>query len=82
MAIENERLIPQQSVSTITNMDNIEAYIKFAEGKDGTRYMYSIDLPRSERTKAMRELNAMGITARSLFPGLDGAREELKERTF
>jgi hypothetical protein len=30
----------------------------------------------------MRELSVMGITAGSLFPGLDGACEELKERFF
>jgi hypothetical protein len=30
----------------------------------------------------MRELALMGITAGSLFPGLDGACEELRERLF
>jgi hypothetical protein len=30
----------------------------------------------------MNDLSRMGITAGSLFPGLDGACEELKERNF
>jgi hypothetical protein len=30
----------------------------------------------------MKELALMGITAGSLFPGLDGACEELRERLF
>jgi hypothetical protein len=30
----------------------------------------------------MRELGYMGITAGSLFPGIDGACEELRERNF
>jgi len=41
-----------------------------------------IDLPLSERPHVMRELSVMGITAGTLFPGLDGACEELKERNF
>lgn len=39
-------------------------------------------LPRRDRRQAMNELSYMGITAGSLFPGLDGACEELKERNF
>jgi hypothetical protein len=30
----------------------------------------------------MRELDLMGINAGSLFPGLDGACQQLKERFF
>jgi hypothetical protein len=30
----------------------------------------------------MHDLSAMGITAGALFPGLDGACEELRERFF
>jgi hypothetical protein len=30
----------------------------------------------------MQKLSKMGITADSLFPGLDGACEELRERNF
>ncbi len=81
LAIENERMIPQQAASTITNIDDIEAYITSQESKERT-YLSAIDLPLQERRCAMQELSFMGITAGSLFPGLDGACEELKQRNF
>jgi hypothetical protein len=81
IAIDNERLIPQQSISSITNIDDIESYIRSRE-TDERRYLQVIDLPMNERPQIMRELSVMGITAGSLFPGLDGACEELKERNF
>jgi hypothetical protein len=81
IAIDNERLVPQQSISTITNIDDIESYIRSKEAPE-RGYLQVIDLPMSERPDVMRELSIMGITAGSLFPGLDGTCEELKERNF
>ncbi len=81
IAIDNERLIPQQSVSSVTNIDDIETYIRSME-KGGKQYLCIIDLPLRQRAAVMRELSVMGITAGSLFPGLDGACEELRERFF
>lgn len=81
IAIENERMIPQQAASTITNIDDIESYIKTKE-TDNKTYLFAIDLPVRDRDKAIQELRYMGITAGSMFPGLDGACEELKERNF
>jgi hypothetical protein len=72
---------PQQSISTITNIDDIESYIRSKESAE-QRYLRVIDLPLGERPHVMRELSVMGITAGSLFPGLDGACEELKERNL
>lgn len=79
-AIENERMIPQQAASTITNVDDIETYVlnKCA----GSKALFAVDLPVAERTHVVRELGYMGITAGSLFPGLDGACEDLKGRNF
>lgn len=81
LAIENERMIPQQAVSTITNIDDIETYV-INKHPDKKEYLRAIDLPIHERPQVYRELSLMGITAGSLFPGLDGACEELKERNF
>jgi hypothetical protein len=81
LAVENERMIPQQAVSTVTNIDDIESYIRSLETPEHN-YLYAIDLPVSDRKKAIQELEYMGITAGSLFPGLDGACEELRERNF
>ncbi|MCK9420394.1 MAG: hypothetical protein M0R70_13570 [Nitrospirae bacterium] len=81
LAIENERMIPQQAASTVTNVDDIESYIKTKES-DGKKYLWAIDLPIRDRKQVVRELGYMGITAGSLFPGLDGVCEELSERNF
>lgn len=81
IAIENERMIPQQAASMITNVDDIEGYIRSKE-TDAKKYLWAIDLPMNDRRRVMSELSYMGITAGSMFPGLDGACEELKERNF
>ena len=82
LAIENERMIPQQAASTVTNVDDIEAYIRSKELSSGKTYLTALDLPIHDRKEVLRELGYMGITAGSLFPGLDGACEELRERNF
>jgi hypothetical protein len=81
LAIENERMIPQQAASTVTSLDDIESYIKSKE-TETKKYLWAIDLPVHERREVVRELRYMGITAGSLFPGLDGACEELTDRNF
>ena len=50
--------------------------------KPEKKYLQIIDLPLKERPRVMKDLSSMGITAGSLFPGLDGTCEELKERFF
>jgi len=82
LAIANDRLLPQQSVTTVTNVDDIEAYITSREKEKGKKYISAIDIPVLERNKVMQELSFMGITAGSMFPGLDGACEELREKMF
>jgi hypothetical protein len=82
LAIENARAIPQQAISTLTNVDDIESYLGWHGEQRGEPYLFAIDLPSSERKKVMIELSLMGITAGSLFPGLDGTCEELRGRLF
>lgn len=82
LAIENPRMLPQQAISTITNVDDIETYISEIEKVHGRTYLQAIDLPISERPKVAKDLAMMGINAGSLLPGLDGACEQLRERFF
>lgn len=82
LSINNPRMVPQQALSSITNVDDIEEYIRSRERERATNYLSVIDLPASERLYAMSELRLMGITAGSLFPGLDGACEQLKDQNF
>lgn len=82
LAIDNERLIPQQSAMTVTNIDDIEAYVSGWEDRFKCKYLWAVNIPLSERNRAIKELSYMGITAGSMFPGLDGACEELREKFF
>ena len=82
IAIENERMIPQQGVSSVTTIDDIESYVKRREAERKKSYLTAIDLPVKSRRQIVCDLGYMGITAGSLFPGLDGACEELTERNF
>ena len=82
LALNNPRVVPQQSVSSVTNIEDIEAYLTDREKQVDKRYLRTIDLPASERNAVMQELGAMGITAGSLFPGVDGACEQVRERFF
>lgn len=82
IAIDNPRLIPQQAVTTVTNIDDIETYILEREAESKNTYLQAIDIPAKERDIAMRDLRYMGITAGSMFPGIEGVCEEIKERNF
>ena len=54
-AIENERMIPQEAASTVTNVDDIEEFIKSKEVD--SPYLRAIDLPIGERKKVVRDLD-------------------------
>jgi hypothetical protein len=82
LAFGNARALPQQSISTISNVDDIEAHIRQVELNVKKSYLEVVELPASVRRHVMQELALMGITAGSLFPGLDGACESLREKNF
>jgi hypothetical protein len=82
LAIDNPRLVPQQTVTTVTNIYDIEAYVLGAEKNTSVKYLEAIDIPAREREVAMEDLRFMGITAGSMFPSIDGVCEELRERNF
>lgn len=81
-AIDNPRALPQQSLSTFSSVYNMEEFVKNKEKLHKRKYMVAMDLPASERKKVMAELYEMGITAASLFPGIEGTCAALKERYF
>jgi hypothetical protein len=81
LSTNNERMIPQQAISSVTNVDDIESHI-LSHQQRGEIFLTAIDIPKRERAKAMLELQYMGITAASLFPGLDGTCADLRERNF
>ena len=82
LAIGNPRTGPQQALSTVTNLADVEAFIRAREQEDARSYLTVCDLPAHEKPNIMRELELMGITYGSLFPGLDGICRDMKERLF
>lgn len=82
LTVGNPRSGPQQSLSTVANVADIEAFVREREQEDGRTYLTACDLQASARPKIMRELELMGITYGSLFPGLDGICRDIRNRLF
>lgn len=81
LAIHNPRALPQQSVVTSTNINDIENWFSLITPSH-RKYLIKIDIPKSERGLVMHELTKMGITSASLFPGIEGSCKALKEKFF
>ena len=82
MSVANPRHSPQQAITTVTNVADIEGFVRDHEQADGVSYLSSCDLSLEYRPQIMRELELMGITYGSLFPGLDGICRDMKDRLF
>ena len=48
LAIENQRAVPQQALSSVTNVDDIETYIRLRETERAKHYLQVFDLPYAE----------------------------------
>lgn len=77
----NARALPQQSVTMYSNADDIEWLITENEKTPG-EFLRAVALPGSDRSIAMRDLQLMGVTWQSLFPGLDGVCKQLRIKHF
>lgn len=81
-AYDNPRHFPQQSCHTFSNVADIAGWIRQIEGIRNERYLTVIDITHDDRGDALSDLAYMGVTAATLFPGLDGVCRTLKERMF
>lgn len=82
LAIDNTRSLPQQAITTLTNIFDIEGYLKSRGESTQKCYLRAYDISIKETPAIMRELSMMGITYGSLFPGLDGACNDLRRINF
>lgn len=78
----NPRAAPQQALATFSNVTDIERFIRARELQDEQEYLTICELPATEAPGILRELELMGITYGSLFPGLDGIAQDAKSRLF
>jgi hypothetical protein len=79
-AYDNPRHIPQQACHTFTNVADVSAWMRLLGGKK--QYLTIVDIPNQDKGEVMRDLSYMGITAASIFPGLDGVCRGFKEQLF
>lgn len=77
----NSRVLPQQSITMFSNVDDIEGIIKSNEKTKG-EFIQRITIPAAHAERAMHDLNLMGITWGSMFPGFDGICKQLRSRHF
>lgn len=82
LALGNPRALPQKSMATVTNVDDIEGYIATLEDRSKHTYLRAFDLDPTERNEALRQLGLMGISPGSMFPGIEGICREFKDRQF
>ena len=78
----NPRAGPQQALATVSNVADIESFIRAREVQDEQEYLTICELPAAEAPRILRELELMGITYGSLFPGLEGIARDMKDRLF
>ena len=71
-ARQNARLYAQQGRFLVTNVGTVEDFILHLETLRGERYLFAADLPVELASDALTDLKYMGLTAASMFPGLDG----------
>jgi hypothetical protein len=78
----NERAPPQQSVFTVTTVDDIEAHVLATQQSHNKQYIWAIDIPVTERARALADLDSMGTNRSALFPDRDGICQTLKMKHF
>ncbi|MCP1174313.1 FRG domain-containing protein [Ralstonia chuxiongensis] len=76
----NPRLHAQQGRFLVSNVSNLEAYLRNKEVDEGANYLVTADIPLHDAKEALRDLDYMGLTAATLFPGLDGVCQMLRNR--
>jgi hypothetical protein len=80
--LDNPRAILQQSISCVSTIDDIETYLDFQGKENRKQYLVAYDIPIDEHAEITKDLQLMGITHASLFPGLDGICLHLKQKHF
>lgn len=76
----NPRLYAQQGRFLVTNIAELEGFIRWHETTSGTRSMYAADIPVGLARDALEDLAFMGLTAASMFPGLDGVGKMMRHQ--
>ncbi|MHA7685085.1 FRG domain-containing protein [Cupriavidus sp. PET2-C1] len=74
----NPRLYAQQGLFLATNVGDLETFICNRERSLDKKYLIAVDIPVSQAIVALEDLAFMGVTAATMFPGLDGVCRMMK----
>lgn len=74
----NPRLQAQQGRFIVTNISNLEVWFKDRTGDSGKPFLQAVDIPITCAREALEDLAFMGVTAATMFPGLDGACRKMR----
>jgi FRG domain len=80
--LHNPRLSAQQGRFMVTNVADVEAFIRRAEVALNARHLFAVDIQTSCAAEALQDLAFMGLTAATMFPGLDGVTRMIKHEMF
>jgi FRG domain len=79
-ARNNPRLYAQRGRFLVTNVADLEGYLRFLEKNIGERFLFAADVPIACAAEALEDLEFMGLSAATLFPGLDGVCRMMKHQ--
>lgn len=74
----NPRLQAQQGRFLVTNISNLEHWFGGRHGPEGKPFLQAIDIPIDCAREALEDLAFMGVTAATMFPGLDGVCRKMR----
>lgn len=74
----NPRLYAQQGHFLVTNIADFERFICTVEQDSSRKLLIAADVPIACASEALEDLQYMGLTAATLFPGLDGVCRMIK----
>lgn len=77
---DNPRLYAQQGRFVVTNLGNLESYLVHLAKIGQGDMLWAADVSKAETVKAMKDLALMGLSAATLFPGLEGACRTLRHQ--
>lgn len=80
--LHNRRLYAQQGLFIVTNAINVEHVMLEAGKTEGADYLIAADIPITEASEALQDLKYMGLTAATMFPGLDGVCRMMKQSMY
>ena len=74
----NPRLYAQQGRFLVTNVADVEHFLCDMQNKNNCNLLIAADVPIKYASEALADLQFMGLSAATMFPGLDGVCKMLK----